>query len=324
MNLLAFLFIYLNSEINFIPYIYFNQNFKTPALYSSLNTEYTFSKNFFYFETDFLLINYLMKNIKYFKDVYFKENISWFSSKYDLNLEDDRYILFMPKEFYFDLKFSFLTFRAGRFILPWQLNYFFSHFNFWTYLDRFSPFISEFNGIDGAGFILQKEFSKAEIYWLPLKTDTLRWGTKFKITLKDIDFLFVFKSKNQGGGVSFNLFEGVLRTECLLKGNNFKYAFSYDRFLPKNFYILFEFSKNYEFQGRRDDIFSFKIDKQLDFWIFSIAGFYFFENKFYGILYETLYDIREDINLKAGFFYDYYKKSKTWDLIPYFSFTFNF
>ncbi len=324
MKLILYLFTYLANELNFIPCVYLNRDFKTPFMYSYLSTEYTFARDFFYFETDFFLIGYSIKNAKYFKDIYFPENISWFSSKYDLNLENDRYILFMPQEVYFDLNYDFVTFRSGRFLLPWQLNYFFSHFNFWTYLDRFSPFFSEFNGIDGAGIILQKNFSKAEIYWLPLKNDTLRWGVRLKTTLKNIDFLFVFKNKNQGGGVSFNLFDGVLRAEGLLKKNKFKYGFSYDRFLPKNFYILFELSKNYEFQGIDDDVFSFKIDKNVDFWTFSLSGFYFFKSDFYGILYETLYDIRGDINLRVGFFYDYYKNSKTWDLILYFSFTFNF
>lgn len=270
------------------------------------------------------MINYSMKDAGYFKDVYFSENVSWFSSKYNLNTENDRYIFLMPKEIYFDLNYSFITFRAGRFLLPWQLNYFFSHFNFWTYYDRFSPFLSEFNGIDGAGIIFQKDFSKAEVYWLPLKNDTLRWGARIKTTLRSIDFLFVFKNKNQGGGVSFNLFDGVLRFEGLLKENKFKWGFSYDRFLPKNFYVLFELSKDYEFQEIDDDVFSLKIDKSMDFWTFSVAGFYFFENKLYGILSETLYDMTDDINLKAGFFYDCYKDLKRWDLIPYFSFTFNF
>jgi hypothetical protein len=303
MILLIFLFNYAGGSIYFSPFYGRVLNKEKLGSYSFLELNNYLSSGPLYLESKIGFGHFYFKDYENFKNLFLLESSSWFSTVYNIKETRNYSLYFFPQELFFDLDFGNFKIKTGRFLLPWEISYFFSHFSFFTPTYRFSPFLLNQGPVDGTGIIYSKGFSKFELYWLPSKGDTTRWGMRMGTTLGSFDFKILTNGDDWGFGSMTNLFRGILRVEIKGGGNDFSYSISYDRSFEGDIYTLFEFTEGYKTPLGSTDVISLKLQKSHDLWDFSLMGYRMTKIKEITLLFNVSYNLRENIDLEFGILY---------------------
>jgi len=239
-----------------------------------------------------------------YRSLFLLEAETWFSPYRYLKEAKDYTLYFYPEEVFFEIEKRNKTFRIGRFLLPWEINYFFSHFSFFTPSYRFSPFYYKVGSLDGIGFTSSQGLSKFELYWLPTKTDSLRWGTRIRTLLGPFEFHFLATRGKSGIGVLMNFLDGVLKAEFLRRGEELVYGLSYDRSFKRDIFLIIEYTKDYEFLYGLSDVLSLEIEKIAAPWEFSFSYCKMTNLKESLFLLNGGYEILEDLEFEISLLHE--------------------
>jgi len=107
--------------------------------------------------------------------------------------------------------------EIGRFPVALGLNPWFSVLDPFRLYPRQWPLL-EYSGVDGLRWTLRSASSEGQVFWIPARSDTTRWGAVFHLYLPWWDavgqVLRLHHETHWGAGAQGNLLEGVLRVEA--------------------------------------------------------------------------------------------------------------